>query len=324
VSSISHPSRVLVADTVRGHRWGILVWVVGGAVAMYAIALGFAAEAARFAGGAKAMAASLQAGAQALRLLRWPAERLDTLGGYLTYHNLTLFVLFLSLYGAIQGANAIRGGEAMGLGEELLATGRSRPRIIWDRAVGFAVTLGLIGAGLGLGLAASMAAGGQPDLGGSLITALAGGLAGLAAYGLGVLVSQLTSSVRAGKAVAAALVAALYVLTNVWEELGAAGAVRFVSPFFYFNQSRALVPGEGLDLAASLVLLVMTADLLGAAAWAFQARDYAAGLWTRPPRPHRPARHGGPPVLHSVWGRRWFASGSACSPGQVPPRRHWP
>jgi ABC-2 type transport system permease protein len=81
VSSTSHPSRALVADTIRSHRWGILVWVGGGAVAMYAIALGFAAEAARLAGGARAMAASLQAGAQALRLLRWRAERLDTLAG---------------------------------------------------------------------------------------------------------------------------------------------------------------------------------------------------------------------------------------------------
>jgi ABC-2 type transport system permease protein len=269
---------------------------------MYAIALGFAAEAARFAGGAKAMAASLQAGAQALRLLRWPAERLDTLGGYLTYHNVSLFVLFLCLYGAIQGANAIRGPEAKGLGEELLATGRSRPRIIWDRAIGFTITLGLIGSGLGLGLAAAMAAGGEPDLSGSFITVLAAGLAALAAYGLGVLVSQLTPSVRAGKALAALVVAALYVLTNVWEELGTAGAVRYLSPFFYFNQSRALVPGQGLDLAASLALVAMTAVLLGAAAWAFQARDYAAGLWTRPPRPNRPAHHRRPPVLRSLWG----------------------
>jgi Bacterial transcriptional activator domain len=169
--------------------------------------------------------------------------------------------------------------------------------------VGFTVTLGLICVGLGLGLAASMAAGGQPDLGGSLITALACGLAALAAaYGLGVLVSQLTPSARAGKAVAALVVVALYVLTNVWEELGAAGAIRFVSPFFYFNQSRALVPGEGLDLAASLALLAMAAVLLGAAAWAYQGRDYAAGLWARRPRQARPVRRGQPPVLHTIWG----------------------
>jgi ABC-2 type transport system permease protein len=315
---------VLVADTVRGHRWGIITWVAGGAVAMYAIALGFAAEAARFAGGPKAMAASLQAGARALRLLRWPAERLDTLGGYLTYHNVTLFVLFLCLYGAVQGANAVRGAEAKGLGEELLATGRSRPLVVWDRAAGFAVTLGLICAGLGLGLAASMAAGGEPDLGGSFITALAGGLAALAAYGLGVLVSQLTTSVRAGKAVAAALVAGLYVLTNVWEELGAAGAVRFVSPFFYFNQSRALVPGEGLDLAASLVLLAMTAVLLGAAAWAFQARDDDAGCGRDGNGRSGPPAMGGRRCCARSGARRWCASGSACSPGPVPPPRPWP
>ena len=28
MSSTGHPSRALVADTVRGHRWGIVVWIV--------------------------------------------------------------------------------------------------------------------------------------------------------------------------------------------------------------------------------------------------------------------------------------------------------
>jgi ABC-2 type transport system permease protein len=302
VSSSSRPGPALALDTVRSHRWGIIAWVVGGAVAMYAIALGFASEVSRFAGGARAMAASMQAGVEAMRLLRWPAERLDTLGGYLTYHNVTLFVLFLSLYAAVQGANAIRGAETSGQLEEILAAGRSRAMVIRDRAAGFALTLALVCAGLGLGLAISMAAGGEPDVGGSLLTALAGGLAALAAYGLGVLVSQLTATARAGAAVASLLLAGLYVLTNVWEELGPAGAIRFVSPFFYFNQSRALVPGHGLDIPASAALLAMTAILLGAAARAFQRRDYAAGLWARRLRPGRPVRHLQRPALRTFWG----------------------
>jgi ABC-2 type transport system permease protein len=116
------PSRPLVADTVRAHRWGIGGWIVGSAVAMYAIAAGFDAEVARFAGGAKAMAESMRPGVEAMRLLRWPADRLDTLGGYLTYHNVTLFVLFLTLYAAVQGAHAIRGAEPGGMPAEILAT----------------------------------------------------------------------------------------------------------------------------------------------------------------------------------------------------------
>ena len=302
MSSNSQPARVLATDTVRSHRWGIIAWVVGGAVAMYAIALGFASEVSRFAGGAKAMAASMRAGVEAMRLLRWPAERLDTLGGYLTYHNVTLFALFLCLYAAVQGAGAVRGAETSGQLEGILAAGRSRAVVIRDRALGFAVTLALICAGLGVGLAVSMAAGGEPDVGGSFITALAFGLAALAAYGLGVLVSQLTTSARTGKAVAAGLLAGLYLLTNVWEELGLGGAIRFISPFYYFNQSRALVPGHGLDLASSVALLAMAAVLLGAATWAFRRRDYAAGLWTRRPRSRRPVRRVQRPALRSVWG----------------------
>jgi len=302
VSSSSHPARALTTDTVRCHRWGILAWVIGGAVAMYAIALGFVSEVSRFAGGAKAMAASMRAGVEAMRLLRWPAERLDTLGGYLSYHNVTLFVLFLCLYAAVQGAGAVRGAETSGQIEEILAAGRSRALVIRDRAVGFAVTLALVCVGLGGGLAVAMAAGGEPDVGGSFITALGGGLAALVAYGLGVLVSQLTRSARAAKAMAAGLLVGLYVLTNVWEELGPAGAIRFVSPFFYFNQSRALVPGHGLDLGSSAILLAMAAVLLGAAAWAFQRRDYAAGLWARRPRSRRPVRRVQRPALRTVWG----------------------
>ena len=146
-------------DTLRAHRWGILAWTAGSAVAMVAIAAGFASEVKRFAGGAQAMAASLQPGAQALRLLRWPAERLDTLGGYLTYHNVTLFVLALSLYAAVQGAHAVRGAEDGGVPAEILAAGRSRCGLLTDRAVGFALTLTLIGLGMGAGLAVAMTRG---------------------------------------------------------------------------------------------------------------------------------------------------------------------
>ena len=46
--------------------------------------------------------------------------------------------------------------------------------------------------------------------------------------------------------------------------------VRFVSPFHYFNASRALVPDHGLDLPSGLALIAMTVTMLGAAASAQQ------------------------------------------------------
>ncbi len=295
------PRPRLITDTVRSHRLGTAIWIVGGTLAMYAVAAGFASEVARFAGGAKAMAASVMASVEALRLLRWPAERLDTLGGYVTYHNVTLFVLFLSLYAAVAGTRAVRGPEARHSLEEILAAGWSRPAVIRDRTVGYVLTLAMICAGTGLGLAVSMAAGGEPNFGGSLITAAAAGLCALTAYAFGLLVSQLMISTRAAGGVAAAVIVGLYLFTNIWQKLGPAGWARFISPFYYFNTSRALVPGYGFDLAATAVLLAMTALMIAAATWAFQRRDYAAALWSRPGRPARPGRPVQRPVLRWFW-----------------------
>jgi ABC-2 type transport system permease protein len=268
---------------------------------MYAIAAGFDTEVDRFAGGAKAMADSMRPGVEAMRVLRWPADRLDTLGGYLTYHNVTLFVLFLTVYAAVQGGHAIRAAEPSGMPAEMLATGRSRGGVLFDRAVGFAVTLALISVGLGAGLALAMAAGGQPDTGGAFITALAAGLCAYTGYALGVLVSQLTPSARAGTGLAALAVTGLYLATNVRDEIGALGAVRYVSPFYYFDFSRALVPGHGLHLPSATLMLVAAVAMLAGAAWAYRRRDYAAGVWTRPPRATKPLRRVQRPALNQVW-----------------------
>ena len=81
--------------------------------------------------------------------------------------------------------------------------------------------------------------------------------------------------------------AGLYLLTNVSDELGPVGVVRFVSPFHYFNASRALVPDHGLDLPSGLALIAMTVTMLGAAASAQQylivVPIVTAYVLTRPP-----------------------------------------
>jgi hypothetical protein len=274
----------LVVDTVRAHSVSAAVWVVAGGLTMYGMALAVANEMADFPGGPKALALSISASAEAMRPLRWPAERLDTLGGYLTYHNVILITFILAIYGAVQGARAIRGGEEQHSLEEILATGISRAAVVRDRAVGFAVTMVVISLGLGLGTAAGMAGGGEPDLGGSLISMGISALVAVVGYALGLVASQLMGSARAAAGLSALVLTALYVITNMGEELGPVGAVRFVSPFYYADFSRALVPGYGLDLPATAALVAMAVVLLGLAAVAFARRDYAARLWSPAPR----------------------------------------
>jgi len=72
-----------VADTVRTHRVSTAVWVLAGGLTMYGMALAIAVEMKDFPGGSQALAASIYPSAEAMRPMRWPAERLDTLGGYI-------------------------------------------------------------------------------------------------------------------------------------------------------------------------------------------------------------------------------------------------
>ncbi|OIQ81713.1 ABC-2 family transporter protein [mine drainage metagenome] len=266
---------------------------------MYVMALALVNEMKRFPGGPKALAASLQVGIEALRPMRWPAERLDTLGGYLTYHNITLFTFFLAIYGALQGARAIRGDEDKHKLEEILATGWSRTAVIRDRAIGFLIVMAIISLGLGLGTAASLVAGDQPDLGGSLITFMGSGLCAMVGYSLGLVVSQLTASSTVAAGISSLMLTIVYVATNMWENV-----IGFISPFHYSNQLRALVPGYGFNVWATFSLVLMSAILLALAAKIFVLRDYRSPLWVRrskvtqaQAKQTRVQR----PILNSIW-----------------------
>lgn len=293
----------LLTDTLRAHRTGAVVWVVAGGLAMYGMALALATEFRDFPGGPEALAASILPSAEAMRPLRWPAERIDTLGGYLTWHNVMVLNLILAVYGAIQGAGAVRGAEDRRSLDEVLATGTSRGAVIRTRTLGFVLAMVPVSLGLGLATAAGMAGAGEPDLAGSMITMGISGLVAAAGFGLGLLVSQLTTSARAAGGASAVGLTALYVVTNTGEGLGVLSALRFVSPFHWANHSRALVPGHHLDLPATAALVALAATLVVLATLAFTRRDYAAPLWSR-----RPAAGAGPAVvrvptalLRSVW-----------------------
>ncbi len=279
------PSRLrLIADTVRTHRTAIVLWMVVGAATQIATATMLAQEFRSNPGGGAALAPSVEAAARALRVLRWPAERLDTLGGYLTYHNILLIPLLLGLYAAIVGAQAIRGGETGGSLEELLATGVRRTAVLRDRALGFAVSMTLIALGLGAGTAIGLAAGGEADTLASFVISAEATLCAFSFYALAMLIAQMTRTPRTATGVTALIMTALYVFTNVWQDAGPFGVVRFVSPFFYFQQSRVLVPGHGVDALATIALAAIPMVILVAAAWAFERRDYASVLGARPSR----------------------------------------
>lgn len=264
------------------HRTAATAWVLGGGLATYGMGAAIAKEMQEFPGGAKALELSVMPAARAFRPMRWPAERLDTLGGYITFHNMLLITFFLTIYGAVQGSKAVRGMEERGGLDCLLATGVQRRNLVMQRVVGFALIALTIAVGFTAGLAMVLSANGQPDVRGSFITCFAGAVSALTGYAFGLAVSQFTMRARVAAGICGLALTVLQVVTNLWDQLGPVGLLRFVSPFHYANASRALVPGHGLDVGAMLSSLALAALLVTIAAVVFERRDYGSGAL-----PHR-------------------------------------
>jgi ABC-2 type transport system permease protein len=98
----------------------------------------------------------------------------------------------------------------------------------------------------------------------------------------------------------------LYLLTNAASDLGSLGGVRFLSPFFYYQQSLVMVPGHGIDAVATGVLALLAVAAVGLGVLAFERRDLAAPLWQLPHGPRAGRRR--PTRLRGLWLRdAWLA-----------------
>ena len=300
-----------MVDTVREHRASATAWVLAISLANFVMVLSIDRELEEFPGGGEALARVLGPSVEAFRPLRWPAERLDTLGGYFTYHNATLVGLFFALYGVVLGAKAVRLLEEehrMGL---LLATGVSRVRLVVYRSVGFAILLGMVWVGISLGTAAAFAIAGEPDTGGAFVTFLGSATAALMCFGFGLLLSQFTKNAAVAWGIGSVTLLGLYVLGNSAGTLGAFGWVEAASPFTYVNLSRALVPGHEAHWVSMIGMLLAAAAAVAAAAVAFRHRDVGApfGARARAGTRMRPRRHRR--TVRSLWAdglhRGWVA-----------------
>lgn len=274
----------IILDGIREHRLGIAAWVLGGGVFNVFETYALHVEFRDFEGGPLALAASVLPAAEAMRPLRWPADRLDTLGGYLTYHNILLFQGFLAIYAAVQGVHMIRRPEERHSLEYILTAGKTRVAYFVDRTIGMLVTLVLIAGGLAASTAAVLAYVGESNTGASFTSYLAVGLCAIVALAVGALAGQLVAHTRTGIGTAVVPLVIVYIITNEWQNVGWLGVLRFVSPFYYANDGRALVPGLEVQWTSLLVLSIAAVALLAGAAVAFARRDYAGALMNRPAR----------------------------------------
>lgn len=271
----------LILSSLREKRATILAWIIGGALAMYFEAIAIAAELREFPGGPKALAQSIYPTIEGMRIIRWPADRLDTLGGYLAYHNIILFNFFLAIFAAVQGARLIRNLEENRSIEFYLATGLSRSKITTLRSIAYFVSQMVISLCLGLATAFALSASNEPNTSGAVITLLAGGLCIFPFFGLGLLISQFVQSARTAAGTTAIVVTTIYIVDNISGKYEWLSWFKYLSPFYYANLSRPIIPGFNSNYLSWLAMLIIGIVFIGISIWIMKSRDIGSALIQR-------------------------------------------
>ena len=280
---------------------------LGFGVSVAALAPAYVAAAKAISGGLQALAAAATPVAKSFVFLTGPVDRLDTVGGYLSYKIFPDIALLVGIYAAIEGAQVLRGSEAKGIYDLWFAAGRSRNAIFRDRAAGFLIALSVavalifvftvIGGALS-GVQFALAALGQ---------CVAIGLVGLVSFAIGLLVSQFFQAARSASGVTAGYLVASFFIANMYDQLGPLTFLRYLSPFYYYVNARTLA-GTTFDVPSMATLLIAAVVAGAVARWLYLRRDIGGVSLARAHRSHPADFTFRPSVLwHRTLWLNWIA-----------------
>jgi ABC-2 type transport system permease protein len=255
--------RSMWSKSLRDYRVAILAWGLG-------LALFGAID---FAESIPTTIATFGSLAPLFRFLGDPYQ-IQTPEGFITWRIMELFVpLAISFWPILAGARLVRGEEERGSMEVLLATPRSRTRLLLSKLSALVLALILIGLLFALGLVA-----GQARLEGhaNVVRALLAGLnTSLLAFFFGCL-ALLFSQLSTSRAVAAGWTSGLLLLSVLLDSTGRllhGSWVQYLSPFYYYNLNRPLLPSFPDQPLAAVLLASLAVLCAGASLLLFARRD---------------------------------------------------
>jgi ABC-2 type transport system permease protein len=240
----------------------------------------------------------------------WNADTVavDTIGGYATF-KIGIFIFLIAVWPLLAGSRLLRGEEDRGSLDVLLSLPRPRLRVALEKLA--AMWTALLAMGVLIGLLAF--AGGQKfgadfGLGDGLLFGLNLALICGVIGGVALLISQFTQERGPAAGWTAGLLLVFIVLDMVHRVIPNTEWISRLSPIYYYNLSKPLVPSYGTNAGAMLVQLALAVLLSGAAVWLFERRDVGGTVplprWLRlPQRPASGALPVGDWSLRSVYTR---------------------
>jgi ABC-2 type transport system permease protein len=294
--------RSVFLKTLRDYRVAILGWGIGmGLVVVSPMA------------SVAALVTTPQAREQLVSIAQtfaWNADAIavDTIGGYATF-KIGVFIFLIAVWPLLAGSRMLRGEEDRGSMDVLLSLPRPRLRVALEKLAAMWTALVLMGVLIGLlayaggkkfGADFGVVDGLLLGLNLALICAVFGGLA--------LLISQFTQERGPAAGWTGALLLIFIVLDMVHRVVPSAEWISRLSPIYYYNLSKPLVPGHGADAGGMVVLVALAAVLSGAALWLFVRRDVGGTValprWLQlPERPASRALPVGDWSLRSVYTR---------------------
>jgi len=259
--------RSVYLKTLRDYRIAILGWGIG----MGLVIISPMASVATLISTPQARAALVALAAQ----FAWNAEPVatGTVGGYATF-KIGIFIFLVGVWPLLAASRMLRGEEDRGSLDVLLSMPRTRARVALEKLA--ALWTALLAIGMIAGVLAYL--GGVAFHGNFIL--LDGLLFGLdlalicAVIGcIALLISQFTHERGPAAGATGGLLIVFIVVDMVHRVVPNTEWVSRLSPIYYYNLSKPLIPSYGTSVGGMLVLLGLAVVLSGAAVWLFVRRD---------------------------------------------------
>src|SRR6266496_684271 len=279
--------RNIYLKTLRDYRIAILGWGIGMGLLVFVVLSSF-----------PSLVETPQARASLVSLgpaFAWIAEpiKIDTPGGYATFkYGFTILVIIL--WPLLASSRMLRGEEEWGSMDVLLSLPRGRIRVALEKLA--AIWTALLAMGLLIGLltfAGGLRVNADFGLGDALLSGLNLVLTAAVFGAIALLISQFTQERGTATGITAGLLLIFIVLDMVHRVIPNTEWISRLSPVYYYNLNKPLVPGYSFDPAAMLILLALCILLSGVSIWLFARRDIGGTIaiphWLRlPERAARP------------------------------------
>ncbi|HEV2477728.1 MAG TPA: ABC transporter permease subunit [Candidatus Dormibacteraeota bacterium] len=211
---------------------------------------------------------------------KWAADPVaaGTVGGYATF-KIGIFIMLMAVWPLLAASRTLRGEESTGALDVLLALPRTRLSVAVQKVAAMWTALLLMGAIVGvLAYLGGRAFKGEFGLVDGLLFGLNLALICAVFGAISLFVSQFTQERTTAAGVTGALLIVFIAVDMVHRVIPNTDWFSHLSPIYYYNLSKPLVPSYGISLGGMLVMVALIVVLTVAAVALFVRRDVGAAV----------------------------------------------